>query len=577
GTTEILPEQHKKVYFNWLENIEPWCISRQLWWGHQIPVWYAVEADLSKDGAQTTKIENAELANEYARGFAEKSAERREAREKRLLSRNPETSLFCAPSEEALREAIEEKAIAEHGYLEVVFCDTVEEACEKTLSSKGYTLCLYRDPDVLDTWFSSGLWPIGTLGWPEETDELKKYFPTSVLITGFDIIFFWVARMMMMQYATVDDRPFDTVYVHALVRDEKGKKMSKSLGNVLDPLELVDEYGADAVRFTLTSMAAMGRDLKLSTQRIQGYRNFTTKLWNAARFAEMNGVFDVTTRTPDAATHSVNKWIIGEVAKTRKSLDEALTAFRFNDAANTLYAFTYTYCDWYLEFSKPLMQSDAATETRQTMAWALDQMLIMLHPIMPFITEELWSLSAPSRAKPCVHADWPTYGDEMIDEAAVAELNWVRDLIEKTRSVRGLMNVPKKQQVTLAQLALEPAKDTFWTANETLILADREAGIAGRASMEAAPKGAPTIAVEGGTFALPLEGLIDAGAEKARLQKSVGKLQKEVGGLEGRLTNPKFRENASAEVIEETEDNARTRREELTRLETALARLEELA
>ncbi|MGR3513707.1 MAG: valine--tRNA ligase [Paracoccaceae bacterium] len=554
GTTEILPEQHKKVYFNWLENIEPWCISRQLWWGHQIPVWYF--PGRNKDGSACPPD------GEYDGPLA-----------------------ICASSQEELAKIVSNRFGAE---------EFIEIPSDFTAPDNNYMdaylvnsllgedephqhMVAYRDPDVLDTWFSSGLWPIGTLGWPEETEELKKYFPTSVLITGFDIIFFWVARMMMMQYATVGDRPFDTVYVHALVRDEKGKKMSKSLGNVLDPLELVDEYGADAVRFTLTSMAAMGRDLKLSTQRIQGYRNFTTKLWNAARFAEMNGVFDVATRTPEAATHSVNKWIIGEVAKTRIALDEALTAFRFNDAANTLYAFTYTYCDWYLEFSKPLMQTDAADETRQTMAWALDQMLIMLHPIMPFITEELWGLSAPTRDKMCVHADWPTYGAEMINEGAVAELNWVRDLIEKTRSVRGEMNVPKKERVTLLQLSLDPAQDAMWQANETLILNDREAGIAGREVAESAPKGSATIAVDGGTFALPLAGLIDAGAEKARLEKSVGKLRKDVGGLEGRLKNPKFRENAGEDVVRETEDLATTKRAELARLETALTRLDEIA
>ncbi len=556
GTTEILPEQHKKVYFNWLENIEPWCISRQLWWGHQIPVWYLPSIKSGTPGS----IDDAELDFD-------------------------DPIHFCA-SNKAEAQKLVSAYLAERGLTFDFFHGgyTDPRQLKAEFESNG-GVPIWRDPDVLDTWFSSGLWPIGTLGWPEETEELKKYFPTSVLITGFDIIFFWVARMMMMQYATVGQQPFDTVYVHALVRDEKGKKMSKSLGNVLDPLELVDEYGADAVRFTLTSMAAMGRDLKLSTQRIQGYRNFTTKLWNAARFAEMNGVFAVERTDAIPTSHRrdtdvanpVNQWIIGEVAKTRMALDEALTNFRFNDAANTLYAFTYTYCDWYLEFSKPLMQTEAADETRQTMAWALDQLLIMLHPIMPFITEELWSLSAPSRAKPCVHADWPTYGAELIDESAVAELNWVRDLIEKTRSVRGEMNVPKKEKVTLLQLGLDAKQDAMWSANETLITADREAGIAGREAADAAPKGSATIAVEGGTFALPLEGLIDAGAEKARLEKSVGKLQKEVGGLEGRLKNPKFRENASAEVIEETEENARTRREELTRLETALSRLDELA
>ncbi|MDJ0640214.1 MAG: valine--tRNA ligase [Paracoccaceae bacterium] len=576
GTTEILPEQHKKVYFNWLENIEPWCISRQLWWGHQIPVWYGF--DLTGKGFVDDEGDGALDTPEIMRLLSEQSLLKGDERHHAAPSFDIVSGLFGDVLADLPTPLHHARVVEVANRAEAI--DAIAASLAKYTVDQDPTNLVYpvwRDPDVLDTWFSSGLWPIGTLGWPEETDELKKYFPTSVLITGFDIIFFWVARMMMMQYATVGQHPFDTVYVHALVRDEKGKKMSKSLGNVLDPLELVDEYGADAVRFTLTAMAAMGRDLKLSTQRIQGYRNFTTKLWNAARFAEMNGVFDVATRTPDAATHSVNKWIIGEVAKTRMALDEALAAFRFNDAANTLYAFTYTYCDWYLEFSKPLMQTEVADETRQTMAWALDQLLIMLHPIMPFITEELWGLSAPSRAKMCVHADWPTYGPEMIDENAVAELNWVRDLIEKTRSVRGLMNVPKKEKVTLLQLALDPAQDAMWAANETLITADREAGIAGRDSTDTAPKGAPTIAVEGGTFALPLEGLIDAGAEKARLEKTVGKLQKDVGGLEGRLKNPKFRENAGEDVVQETEELATSKREELTRLETALARLSELA
>ncbi len=544
GNTRFIPENWKKTYDHWMKDIQPWCISRQLWWGHRIPAWYGPTFD-----PDTKEVD-------YD---------------------NPRGKFFVAENEDDLLD----QAAVYYSRDETGLCfDVVEDDVifEIVVEERrhDHMVPLQRDPDVLDTWFSSGLWPIGTLGWPEETDELKKYFPTSVLITGFDIIFFWVARMMMMQYAMVGERPFDTVYVHALVRDEKGKKMSKSLGNVLDPLELVDEYGADAVRFTLTSMAAMGRDLKLSTQRIQGYRNFTTKLWNAARFAEMNGVFDVTTRTPDVATHSVNKWIIGEVARTRMALDDALTSFRFNDAANTLYAFTYTYCDWYLEFSKPLMQSQAADETRQTMAWALDQLLIMLHPIMPFITEELWGLSAPTRKRPCVHADWPTYGAEMIDDAAVSELNWVRDLIEKTRSVRGEMNVPKKEKVTLLQLSLDSEQDAIWARNKALILADREAGIAGRDTAEAAPKGAATIAVDGGTFALPLAGLINADAEKARLEKTVGKLQKDLGGLEGRLKNPKFRENAGADVVAETEDLAASKREELTRLNAALARLAEI-
>ncbi|MEP0563546.1 MAG: valine--tRNA ligase [Paracoccaceae bacterium] len=550
GTTEILPEQHKKVYFNWLENIEPWCISRQLWWGHQIPVWYGPGLGAPDAKGQKT------------------------------------TAMICAASFEEAAEKVKN----EFGFSEVTeysstygdpnFVNSMDAQMSNASGHPGKAF-LYRDPDVLDTWFSSGLWPIGTLGWPEETEELKKYFPTSVLITGFDIIFFWGARMMMMQYATVNDRPFDTVYVHALVRDEKGKKMSKSLGNVMDPLDIIDEFGADAMRFTLTSMAAMGRDLKLSTQRIQGYRNFTTKLWNAARFAEMNGALGGTDVIPTLhrrdtdAAHTVNKWIVGEVAKTRIAVDKALEKFRFNDAASTLYAFTYTYCDWYLEFSKPLFDTVKADETRQTMAWALDQLLIMMHPVMPFITEEIWALGG-KRDEMLVTTNWPTYGTELIDEAATAELNWVRDLIEKTRSIRGEMNVPKKQKAPLLKVSLDESGEQAWANNEAIILRDREAGIESLQTVEAAPKGAATIAVAGGTFALPLEGLIDVDAEKARLEKSAQKLQKDINGLQGRLKNPKFIESAPEDVIAETKELAEQKQEEATRLQTALDLLADL-
>ncbi|MGI9391240.1 MAG: class I tRNA ligase family protein, partial [Boseongicola sp.] len=559
GTTEILPEQHKKVYFNWLENIEPWCISRQLWWGHQIPVWYG--PDISANHGKFLSIPWEKRVSKFGEGT---------------------DIAFCAPTfEEA--STLAQKHYSELlpegagvGFTEVTGPDAAKDH-QLEHSAETLEIGLYRDPDVLDTWFSSGLWPIGTLGWPEETEELKKYFPTSVLITGFDIIFFWVARMMMMQYATVGERPFDTVYVHALVRDEKGKKMSKSLGNVLDPLELIDEFGADAVRFTVTSMAAMGRDLGLSNQRIAGYRNFGTKLWNASRFAEMNGVFGQARWTPgDPLSATANKWIVGEVAKTRAAVDEALTAFRFNDAANTLYAFTYTYCDWYLEFSKPLFETDAAEETRAVMGWALDQMLILLHPIMPFITEELWGLSA-SREKMLIHADWPTYGTELVDDDAVAEMRWVRDLIEKVRSIRGEMNVPKSLKAQLLQVSLDEAGEGAWTRNEKIILRDREAGIETLTKVDSAPKGAATIAVDGGTFALPLEGLVDVTAEKSRLEKSIGKLEKDLSGLKGRLANPKFIESAPEDVVEESREQMAQKDDELARLNTALDRLAEIA
>jgi len=499
GRTRILPESHEKVYFHWLENIEPWCISRQLWWGHQIPVWY------DTDGNQ-----------------------------------------YCAPTE-----------------------------AEAQAQAPGRTLT--RDADVLDTWFSSGLWPIGTLGWPEDTPELRRYFPTDVLVTGFDIIFFWVARMMMMQLAVVEKEPFHTVYVHALVRDEKGKKMSKSLGNVLDPLDLIDEFGADAVRFTLASMAAMGRDLKLSKDRVAGYRNFTTKLWNATRFAQMNGVFEAgvpQSATPPAAAHAVNRWIIGETARIRAQVDDALAAYRFNDAANGLYAHVWgKVCDWYVEFAKPLMDGAHAAETRATMRWVLDQCYVLLHPFMPFVTEELWSLTGP-RAKLLVHADWPRHGPELIDAEADRELNWVIALIEAIRSARTQLRVPVGLKLHMVQLALDDAGRSAWARNAPMIR--RLARIESLSEADAPPRGAVTIAVEGGTFALPLDGVIDIAAERARLEKTVARADKELGALRGRLGNAKFVASAPEEVVEETREKAAALEADIEKLKAALMRISEL-
>ena len=505
GRTRIIPELWKKTYDHFMYNILDWCISRQLWWGHQIPAWYG-----------------------------------------------PDGEVFVAVDEAAALE----KARAHYGQDDVT---------------------LEQDPDVLDTWFSSGLWPFSTLGWPEQTQALEKFYPTAVLETGSDILFFWVARMMMMQYAVVGQRPFDTVYVHALVRDEKGKKMSKSLGNVLDPLELIDEFGADAVRFTLTSMAAMGRDLKLSTARIAGYRNFGTKIWNAARFAEMNEVFSEPAPTaPPAATATVNRWIIGETARVRAEVDAALEAFRFNDAANALYAFTWgKVCDWYVEFAKPLLAEDspARAETRTTMRWVLDQCFILLHPIMPFITEELWDATGP-RPKMLIHADWPTYGAELIDEAADREMNWVISVIENTRSARAQMHVPAGLQVPMIVTQMDPAAKAAWEANAPLI--QRLARIESLTEAGAMPKGTITIPAEGATFGLPLADIIDIDEEKARLEKTLGKLAKELGGLRGRLNNPKFAESAPEEVVEETRANLAARESEEAQLKEALARLSEV-
>ncbi len=569
GDVTIFPEQDKKVYFNWLENIEPWCISRQLWWGHQIPVWYGPNC---YDGELHGIILSDSDRPEYD-------------------AVNAKT--FCTASEEGLLREAQDYYGANY---DVALSSSGRVGLEVEMQDNGRVkILLTRDPDVLDTWFSSGLWPIGTLGWTgdaeadAQNEALQKYFPTSVLITGFDIIFFWVARMMMMQYAVTGQKPFSTVYVHALVRDEKGKKMSKSLGNVIDPLDMIDEFGADAVRFTLTAMAAMGRDLKLSTQRIAGYRNFGTKLWNACRFAEMNEVFaqraartDVIptqNRPPADVEQAVNKWIIGETAKVRQEIDAALENYRFNDAANAAYAFVWgKVCDWYVELSKPLLQDAAnaeyAAETRATMAWVLDQCMILLHPVMPFITEELWAATG-TREKMLVHADWPTYTTaELVDEAADAEVNWVISLIEAIRSARQQMHVPAGLYVPLIVTEIDAAGQTAWARNEVMI--KRLARVEALEHADSFPKGTVSLAVRGASFGLPLADIIDIAEEKSRLEKSLGKLAKELGGLRGRLNNPKFAASAPPEVVEETRANLALREEEEARLNEALARLAEL-
>ncbi len=375
GRTKFVPAQYENTYFAWLENIKPWCISRQLWWGHQIPAWYG-----------------------------------------------PDNEAFVAASE------AEAQALADAHY--------------------GQPTVITRDEDVLDTWFSSALWPFSTLGWPDQTPELARYYPTSVLVTGFDIIFFWVARMMMMGLEFLEEEPFHTVYMHALVRDEKGQKMSKTKGNVIDPLELIDKYGADATRFTLAAMAAQGRDLKLSLQRVEGYRNFVTKIWNAARFLEMNECRRVAGYDPKANKLALNRWIVGATARGAAAVTKGIVEYKFNEAANSAYDFVWgTFCDWYVEFAKPVFNGEdeaAKAETRATAAWALDQILAILHPFMPFVTEELWEETGKfgtPRESMLILTEWPQLGG-LEDAAADAELNWLIDVITNVRSVRSEMNVP---------------------------------------------------------------------------------------------------------------------------------------
>ncbi len=500
GKVKLIPDSEEKTYYHWLKNIEPWCISRQLWWGHQIPVWFD------------------ENGNQY-----------------------------CA---ENLQNAQE-------------------------LAGNGVRLT--QDPDVLDTWFSSGLWPIGTLGWPEKTPVLDEYFPTSTLITGQDILFFWVARMMMMQLAVVDKIPFSTVYLHGLVRDAKGKKMSKSTGNVVDPLDIIDEYGADALRFTNAAMASIGGVLKLDMQRIVGYRNFGTKLWNAARYAEMNGALPSTGNLPNPK-ENLNKWIMGETSKVLNEVQISFNNFRFNDAANALYAFIWgKVCDWYVELSKPLFSSsnkNVITETQETMGWVIDQCLILLHPIMPFITEELWG-SLGKRSNLLVHQNWPNYTTtDLVEPEADQEMNWVISLIENIRSARQQMHVPAGLKIPLIYQEMTVGAQKTFECNSIMIM--KLARISDAERINNFPKGTVSVSASGAIFGLPLADVIDIEAEKNRLVKAEEKLMKEINSMEGRLNNPKFVHSAPPEVVNETRDNVEKRKEEQLQVTKALKRLDEL-
>jgi len=504
GKTRFVPENWEKTYFQWLENIEPWCVSRQLWWGHQIPAWY-----------------------------------------------DDQGNVYVAMSE--------------------------EEAKAEARAKHGKDVALKRDEDVLDTWFSSALWPFSTLGWPDGTPELKRYYPTNTLVTGFDIIFFWVARMMMMGLHFMDEVPFDTIYIHALVRDEKGAKMSKSKGNVIDPLDVVDQYGADALRMTLASMAAQGRDIKLSVQRVEAYRNFATKIWNAARFAEMNECRRVEGFDPKAVKETLNKWALSECAKAINEVSAGIQAYKFNEAALAAYRFVWNvFCDWTLELAKPVLQgtdSPAKSETRATIAFIFDEICKLLHPFMPFLTEELWAIKGedgPKRETILALAPWSSL-DHLIDEQAEAEIGWVVDLVNEIRSARSETNVPAGAQIPLALVS--PSADVQARAGRWGEIVKRLARISDISFADAAPKSSIQLLIRGEVAALPLEGVIDLDAERARLAKEIQKLDVEVGKIDAKLGNADFIRRAPEEVVEEQ----RERREEaLTRkakMEEALARL----
>jgi valyl-tRNA synthetase len=488
GDIAVVPETWKKTWFNWLENIQPWCVSRQLWWGHRIPAWF--DADGNVFVAET---------------FAE--------------------------AQQQAGEGVE----------------------------------LRQDEDVLDTWFSSALWPFATLGWPEQTHDLKRHYPNDVLISGFDIIFFWDARMAMQGFEFMGERPWKTLYLHGLVRDAKGQKMSKSKGNTVDPLGLIDKYGADALRFTMAAMESQGRDIKLDEKRVEGYRNFATKLWNAARFLQMNGVGASESIAAPAAELPVNRWIIGEVVDTLALLDKAFDELRFDDMANAIYHFTWgTFCDWYVELVKGAFDE----ETKAVAAWAFDQILVMLHPFMPFVTEELWN--ANERPYELIVAKWPE-PEAQSDPRAKAEIDWLIDLVSEVRSARTELNVPPS-----AKLHLFATNAPDETADRLDRLHTMLTRLARLESIQLSPfdgAGAAQVVVGGTTYALPLEGVIDLEAERGRLSKAVGAAEKERDSLAQRLGNPAFTERAKPEAVEKARSDHAEKSAEAERYRAALERL----
>jgi valyl-tRNA synthetase len=435
---------------------------------------------------------------------------------------------------------------------------------------------IWRDEDVLDTWFSSALWPFSTLGWPDQTPELKRYYPTSTLVTGFDIIFFWVARMMMMGLHFMKEIPFHTVYIHALVRDERGAKMSKSKGNVIDPLHLIDDYSADALRFTLAAMAAQGRDIKLATSRVEGYRNFATKLWNAARFAEMNGVQRAAKFDPKSAKETINCWILGEAARATKEVTSAIETYKFNDAANAVYRFVWSiYCDWYIELAKPVLtgaDGAAKTETRATAAFVQDEILKLLHPFMPFLTEELWRLTAEQGAKReglLALAIWPRL-EGLENEKAEAEIGWLIDLVSAVRSVRSEMNVPAAAQVPLVLVAGKEAEARAGRCDEAL---RRLARLSEITFVAKPPAGSVQLLVRGEVAAMPLKGVVDFAAERVRLEKELKKVADDIDRVDKKLTNADFMARAPEEVVDEQREKRAEAEDRRAKINEALERL----
>ncbi len=502
GEMEFVPKSYEKTYFEWMRNIQPWCISRQLWWGHQMPIWYG-----------------------------------------------PDGEIFC---EENVDEA---QAAADKHY--------------------GRHVELTRETDVLDTWFSSGLWAFSTLGWPDKTEFLDTFYPTSVLVTGFDIIFFWVARMMMMSMYMMKKVPFKKCYIHGLVRDEQGRKMSKSKGNTVDPMETIEKYGADALRFFMAAMETQGRDINMSENRIAGYRNFATKLWNAARFGEMNEAAMPQGFEPSSVKHAVNKWIIAKAQEATREVTENLNSYRFSDAANAVYQFVWgSFCDWYIEMIKPILYGEneaEKAETRAAFAWVRDRILVILHPFMPFITTELWNNTAQRDVK-LIHAPWPQA--EKIDTAAMEDIDWAIELIGAVRSLRAEMNLPAGAKLTVF---LKDANDAscahLKSFNNIICSLARLEKLECFAPEAEVSKDMVQAVFREAVILLPLKGVVDFAAEKERLQKEIAALDKNLEGYARKLGNPSFVERAPAAVVEEEKRRQSEALENKAKLQEALQRI----
>ena len=566
GRTVFVPKSYENTYYAWMENIKPWCISRQLWWGHQIPAWYGPRNNTDPDFNRADAGPKVFVAATEADAVKQAMAYYGRAVEVHIGGLNSGAYLKAY----AAFETTQRDRLNPQTWAQIKQTDPFAELRDSKVP-------LHRDEDVLDTWFSSALWPFSTLGWPEQTPELSKYYPTDVLVTGFDIIFFWVARMMMMGLEFTGTEPFHTVYMHALVRDERGQKMSKTRGNVIDPLELIDGYGADATRFTLAAMAAQGRDLRLSVGRVEGYRNFVTKLWNAARFLEMNECRRVAGFDPRANKLPVNRWIVGAMARAAAAVTRGIEEYKFNEAANAAYDYTWgTFCDWYLELAKPILTSEdevARAETQATAAFVLDQILKVLHPIMPFVTEELWAetgKAGPRRAAQLIVSEWPVLRG-LEDAETDAEMNWLIELVSGIRSVRTEMNVPAGAKIPL--LIIGAGADTGIRVESQLAALTRLARLDSVDYVSEVPSGSAQLVFGEATFALPLAGVIDLAVERARLEKEIARLDEEIDKIDRKLGNEQFVSKAPEEVIEEQ----RTRRAEALarreRIAAALARL----